>query len=283
VSPPPATPPPPATKGPSRAAKRRQKKQQEEAAREARIEQEKAAPASSPPPRAPGTPASLGEFARWAARQSELAGRSDEPLAALAALAAPSSRGGGWDERGRLQALLLRWEAAEAGPSPQLSPRYRQRGAEAALARHGHVDSLRLLLRSRSRLDALLLGDSHFERLQKHFAPALPRGTAVHAVGGDGVEHHLLLRLHAEVVAKRRGATSRRRAPAAAAAPDVGRLPRHCPREELRLTLRHQQPDRRHARDAHAQVGPVQPRPGRCRAAAARRSAARRDRRCVGD
>ena len=126
VSPPPATPPPPATKGPSRAAKRAAKKQQEEAAREARIEQEKAAPASSPPPRAPGTPASLGEFARWAARQSELAGRSDEPLAALAALAAPSSRGGGWDERGRLQALLLRWEAAEAGPSPQLSPRHRQ-------------------------------------------------------------------------------------------------------------------------------------------------------------
>ena len=82
-----------------------------------------------------------------------------------------------------------------------LAPRYRWRAAKTALEKHGHVDSLRPSLRQQTGQAggpcALLLGDSHFERLHRSASAsaALPRGAAVHAVGGDGAEH-LLMRLH---------------------------------------------------------------------------------------
>ena len=70
------------------------------------------------------------------------------------------------------------------------------------MERHGHAEGvtndLRLQQRAgeRAGLHCLLLGDSHFERMVTRYAGAeLPRGTAVHAVGGDGVEH-VLMRLH---------------------------------------------------------------------------------------
>ena len=93
-------------------------------------------------------------------------------LAALQALAGGGKGGGkgkGWDERGRLEDLLLRFEQAEADyANPVTAPRYRWRSAKTALERHGHVDSLRPSPRQQTGAAcALLLGDSHFERLHR--------------------------------------------------------------------------------------------------------------------
>ena len=97
------------------------------------------------------------------------------------AAGAPSPVGGG---RGWPIAAALATAPAAAAPmclceerlfTRLLLSRYRQRGAEAALARHGHVDSLRLLLRSRSRLDALLLGAAA-NRSKKFAHPCTPNG-----------------------------------------------------------------------------------------------------------
>lgn len=190
-------------KGKGKAAQRAAKKVDEEAQRELRIAQAKAEPAGSV--RKPGEPAALGDFVEWALEQQELASCSGPEglLSALHVLAAVPPRGGKssaprWDERCRLEDLLLRFEQAEADyTNPVLAPRYRWRAAKTVLERHGHVETLRPSLRQQAGPCALLLGDSHFERLHRSASAsaALPRGAAVHAVGGDGAEH-LLMRLH---------------------------------------------------------------------------------------
>jgi len=187
----------PKGKGKGKAAQRAAKKAEEEAQREVRIAQAKAEPAGSVRCRQPGEPAALGEFVDWALTQQELAG-CPGPENLLQALQALARGGDRWDERRRLEDLLLRFEQVEADYSnPVLAPRYRWRAVKTALEKHGHVESLQPSPRQQARPCALLLGDSHFERLDRSpsASAALPRGAAVHAVGGDGAEH-LLMRLH---------------------------------------------------------------------------------------
>lgn len=111
----------PKGKGKSKAAQRAAKKAEEDAQREARIAQAKAEPVGSVRCRQPGEPAALGEFVDWALGQQELVGcpGPEGLLSALQALATGPSRsgkGGGtrWDERCRLEDLLLRFEQARA-------------------------------------------------------------------------------------------------------------------------------------------------------------------------
>jgi len=135
----------------------------------------------------------LGDLSNWAAQQPEFGGgfRFDEALSLL------GGDGNDWDATGQVEAILLRWEATCRSPNPACSPTYRWRAVKTVLQRRGHLQTVMELSGDLGPLRAVLLGDSHFERLGKQAITAgtLPPHVCVHGVGGDSIQH-VLFRLH---------------------------------------------------------------------------------------
>ena len=161
-------PPPPSSSNKKKAAsaKRREKRENEEAEREKRMAE--AARPVERRPRQPGERPPVGELLEFVSAQSEVAGLlRDGPLSALSALHGKSEQ--------KLEELLRRWEAtARDYKSTASSPTYRYRSIGTLLQRSGgHLDELERVRWASERgsgggsLDALLLGDSMFERLHR--------------------------------------------------------------------------------------------------------------------